>query len=161
MSAETIAVASDHAGFALKEVLKQELANGGYTVLDLGANNEESVDYPDFGAALADAVADGRASRGVAVCGSGIGISIAVNRHPGVRGALCHDNLGARMSRLHNDANVLCLSADMLGMRIIDRLVTLWLETPFDGGRHARRVDKIMAIEQGKHLAQHAPATDG
>ncbi len=143
MSAETIAVASDHAGFALKEVLKQELANGGYTVLDLGANNEESVDYPDFGAALADAVADGRASRGVAVCGSGIGISIAVNRHPGVRGALCHDNLGARMSRLHNDANVLVLGGRVIGVDVAKDCLQAFLNTEFEGGRHARRVEKL------------------
>lgn len=143
MSAETVAVASDHAGFALKEVLKQELADGGYTVLDLGTNNEESVDYPDFGAALAEAVADGRAGRGVAVCGSGIGISIAVNRHPGVRGALCHDSLGARMSRLHNDANVLVLGGRTTGVDVAKDCLQVFLSTEFEGGRHARRVEKL------------------
>jgi ribose 5-phosphate isomerase B len=143
MSAETIAVSSDHAGFALKEVLKQELTNGGYTVLDLGTNNEESVDYPDFGTALADAVADGRASRGVAVCGSGIGICIAVNRHPGVRGALCHDNLGARMSRLHNDANVLVLGGRVIGVDVAKDCLQVFLNTDFEGARHARRVEKL------------------
>ena len=143
VSSETVAVASDHAGFALKEVLKQELADGGYTVLDLGTHGEESVDYPDFGKALAEAVADGRAGRGVAVCGSGVGISIAVNRHPGVRGALCHDSLGTRLARQHNDVNVLVMGGRVTGVEVAKDCLQTFLNTEFEGGRHARRVEKL------------------
>ena len=143
MATETVAVAADHAGFGLKEILKQELVEGGYEVLDLGTGSEESVDYPDFGNALAEAVATGRAGRGVAVCGSGVGISIAVNRHPGVRGALCHDSLGARLARQHNDANVLVMGGRVIGVEVARDCLQTFLNTEFEGGRHARRVDKL------------------
>ncbi len=142
-TSETIAIASDHAGFELKNELKKDLMDLGYTVLDLGADNLESVDYPDFGYALAGAMKEGKAGRGVLVCGSGIGISIAANRHTEIRAALVHDALGARMSRLHNDANVICFGGRMVGADIARDCLKIFLETPFEGGRHARRVDKL------------------
>ena len=143
MPTETVAVASDHAGVELKEIVTQELAARGLEVLDLGTNSSESVDYPDFGHALGEAVADGRAARGVGICGSGIGISIAINRHPGVRAALCHDVEDARLSRQHNDANVLALGARTTGVEVAKECLKAFLDTPFDGGRHARRVEKL------------------
>ncbi len=140
---ETIAIASDHAGFELKNELKQDLMDMGFTVLDLGADSLESVDYPDFGYALAGAMKEGRAERGVLVCGSGIGISIAANRHAEIRAALVHDALGARMSRLHNDANVICFGGRMIGPDVARDSLRIFLETNFEGGRHSRRVDKL------------------
>jgi len=147
MAGATIAVASDHAGFDLKEILKRDLQQAGYAVLDLGTNSAASVDYPDFGHALADAVAAGKAEKGVAVCGTGIGISIAVNRNPKVRAALAHDVTSARLSREHNDANVLCLGARFLSEEEALGIIDVWLSTGFDGGRHATRVAKISALE--------------
>ncbi len=143
MAAETVALASDHGGFELKEVLKKELAAQGYKLLDLGTNSAGSVDYPDFGRALADAVATGKATKGVGICGSGIGISIALNRRPGVRAALVHDGLSARLSRMHNDANVLCLGARTTGIDVAKDCLSAFLSTSFEGGRHARRVEKL------------------
>ena len=143
MHAETVAVASDHAGVALKELLKEELAGRGYAVLDLGTSGDESVDYPDFGHALGEAVAVGKAARGVAVCGSGIGISIAANRHPGVRAALCRDVRDAMLARQHNDANVLALGGHVTAPDDARAVLKAFLETPFEGGRHARRVEKL------------------
>jgi len=143
MPAETVALASDHAGVELKEVLKSELAARGIEILDLGTNSTESVDYPDYGKALAEAVAAGRAGRGVAVCGSGIGISIAANRVPGVRAALCHDSLDARLSRLHNNANVLALGARTTGIDVARDCLAAFLDTEFEGGRHQGRVEKL------------------
>lgn len=143
MPAETVALASDHAGVELKEILKSELAARGIETLDLGTNSTESVDYPDYGKALAEAVAAGRAGRGVAVCGSGIGISIAANRIPGVRAALCHDSLDARLSRLHNNANVLALGARTTGIDVARDCLAAFLDTEFEGGRHQGRVDKL------------------
>jgi len=140
---ETIAIASDHAGFELKNELKQDLMDLGFTVLDLGADNLESVDYPDFGYALAGAMQEGKARRGVLVCGSGIGISIAANRHSDIRAALVHDALGARMSRLHNDANVICFGGRMVGPDVARDCLKIFLNTEFEGGRHSRRVDKL------------------
>ncbi len=140
---ETIAIASDHAGFELKNELKKDLIDLGYTVLDLGADNLESVDYPDFGYALAGAMKEGKAERGVLICGSGIGISIAANRHTEIRAAVVHDALGARMSRLHNDANVICFGGRMVGADTARDCLKIFLETSFEGGRHARRVDKL------------------
>lgn len=142
-TSETIAIASDHAGFELKKELKKDLIDLGYTVLDLGADNLESVDYPDFGYALAGAMKEGKADRGVLVCGSGIGISIAANRHTEIRAALVHDALGARMSRLHNDANVICFGGRMVGADVARDCLKIFLETSFEGGRHASRVDKL------------------
>lgn len=143
MSQETIAIAADHAGFELKDLLKGELEAAGYDVLDLGTNGPESVDYPDFADALAGAVTDGRASRGVLVCGSGIGISIAANRHKGVRAAAVYDETAARLARQHNDANVLALGARLTGVEIAKACLKTFLETEFEGGRHQRRVDKM------------------
>ena len=145
MTSETLVIASDHAGFELKQELAEELRAKGFDVLDLGTNNLDSVDYPDFGIALADAIASGKASRGVLVCGSGIGISIAANRNPAVRAALCHDVTTARLSREHNDANVIVLGARLIGRETASQSLAAFLETPFEGGRHQRRVDKLGA----------------
>ncbi len=143
MSKPAIAVASDHAGFELKNLLKSELESQGYAVTDLGAHSPESVDYPDFGKALGEAVASGHAEFGVAVCGSGIGISIAANRVPGCRAALVHDALSAKLSRQHNDANVIALGARLIGVDTAKDCLNVFLATPFEGGRHARRVAKL------------------
>jgi ribose 5-phosphate isomerase B len=140
---EAIAIASDHAGFALKEILKAELAQLGFKALDLGPDNEASVDYPDFANALAGALGDGRAKRGVLVCGSGIGISIAANRHRHIRAALIHDALGARLCREHNDANVLTLGARLIGVDVAKDCLKVFLTTDFAGGRHQNRVAKL------------------
>ena len=143
MSAKPIAIACDHAGFALKSELQKQLADLGCDVLDLGTNSEDSVDYPDFGFAVAKAIRDGKAETGVLVCGSGIGISMAANRYPEVRAALIHDALGARMSRQHNDANVICFGGRMIGAETAKDCLKVFLETEFEGGRHGRRVDKL------------------
>ena len=143
MSNETIAIASDHAGFSLKIMLKKHLEEQGYSVLDLGANDLKSVDYPDFGYALTSAINDGEAKRGVLICGSGIGISIAANRHPGIRAALVHDSLGAKMCRLHNDANVICFGGRMVGVDVAQDCLQIFLETKFEGGRHLQRINKL------------------
>ncbi|MBC8268228.1 MAG: ribose 5-phosphate isomerase B [Rhodospirillaceae bacterium] len=143
MSSETIAIASDHGGFELKNELKQVLSDLGFAILDLGADSMESVDYPDFGYAVAGALKQGLATRGVLVCGSGIGISIAANRHPVIRAALIHDALGAKLSRLHNDANVIVFGGRMIGPDLAKDCLRVFLETEFEGGRHARRVDKL------------------
>ncbi len=145
MCQHPIAFASDHAGFALKQELLGSVAERGVAVLDLGANSEEAVDYPDFGHAMAEAIRDGRAEVGVLVCGSGIGISIAANRHPEVRAALVHDQLGARLARRHNNANVICFGGRMTGTEVAKDALSAFLETEFEGGRHARRVDKLTA----------------
>lgn len=143
MGERAVALASDHAGFALKEAMKVHLQGTGVTVLDLGTHGPDSVDYPDFGYALAQAIQDGRADRGVAICGTGIGISIAVNRHPGMRAALCHDVTTARLARRHNDANVIALGGRIIGTDVAQECVDAFLETTFDGGRHGRRVTKL------------------
>jgi len=138
-----IAIGSDHRGFAVKAKLTQLLARLGHEVADLGTHDEDAVDYPDIAAAVSRQVAAGQADRGILICGSGIGMSMSANKFAGIRAALCHDDITAEMSRRHNNANVLCLSADLLGERLIDRMVEIWLETQFEGGRHARRVGKI------------------
>ena len=144
MSAESIVVASDHAGYELKETLKRELTNMGYEVLDLGTNDgTESVDYPDFGFAAAEAVESGRVTRAIIVCGTGIGISIAANRHSRVRAALCHDVDTARLSREHNDANVLALGGRTTDPELAKTCMKTFLETSYEGGRHDRRVAKL------------------
>jgi ribose 5-phosphate isomerase B len=142
-----IAVGSDHAGFGLKRELAPTLEAGGHEVIDVGTDSEESTDYPIYAAAAARLVAEGYADRAVLVCGSGVGVSIVANKVDGVRAVNAHDPDEAEMSRRHNDANVLCLSADLLGEELIDRMVKIWLETDFEGGRHARRVDKIVRFE--------------
>lgn len=143
LASETIALAADHAGLPLKRQLAEEIAAMGYEVLDLGTDSDSSVDYPDYGYKVAEAVAGGRASRGVVVCGSGIGISIAANRHPAIRAALCTDGLMARLAREHNDANVLALGARLVGIEVARDCLRAFLETEFSGGRHAGRVDKL------------------
>ncbi len=143
MSADICAIASDHAGYDLKEALKGHLAGHDLEVLDLGTDGPESVDYPDFAAALAAAVAEGRAARGVLVCGTGIGISIAANRNPAIRAALCHDTTTARLSRQHNDANVLVLGGRLIGEEVAKDCLSVFLSTAYEGGRHDRRVAKL------------------
>ena len=140
---EPVAIASDHAGYELKTLLAADLAELGYSVVDLGTHSTASVDYPDFGHAMARALADGEARRGVLICGSGIGISIAANRHAGVRAALCHDTVSARLSRQHNDANVLALGARLIGIEVAKDCLRTFLSTDFEGGRHQRRVEKL------------------
>lgn len=143
-----IALAADHAGFALKALLADALRAAGHTVLDLGAHSEASVDYPDYGYAVGHAVADGRARLGVAVCGSGIGISIAANRIAGARAALCTSGLMARFARTHNDANILVLGSRIIGPEVALDCLTEFLAAEFAGGRHAARVAKLDAPAQ-------------
>lgn len=139
----TIALASDHAGYALKALLVGELRAAGHAVLDLGPESDASVDYPDFGARAAAAIADGRAGRAIIVCGSGIGISIAANRHPAVRCALTTSGQMARLARQHNDANCLALGSRIIGVDVARDCVAEFLNTRFEGGRHAGRVAKL------------------
>jgi ribose 5-phosphate isomerase B len=143
MAGATIAVASDHAGFDLKEILIRDLQEAGYDVLDLGTHSTASVDYPDFGKAMADAIAAGRAGRGVLVCGTGIGISIAANRNPKVRAAVVHDVTSARLAREHNDANVVAFGQRLIGVETAREALRVFLKTPFEGGRHVARVAKL------------------
>lgn len=143
-----IVVASDHAGFALKDELAAWLRDHGHVVIDLGTHSTESVDYPEFGARLARAVASGEVERGVAVCGSGIGISIAVNRNPDCRCARVDDPLSARLAREHNDANVIALGGRLIGSDMAKACLTEFLDTGFAGGRHQRRVDQLSQLLQ-------------
>lgn len=143
MTANAVALAADHAGFELKNLLKTAIEERGLEVLDLGTHDGASVDYPDMAGALAAALAEGRAERGVLVCGTGIGISIAANRYRHVRAALCHDVTTVRLARRHNDANVLALGARVLGALTALDCLEAFLDTPFEGGRHQRRVDKM------------------
>jgi ribose 5-phosphate isomerase B len=142
-----VALGSDHRGFDVKRRIGHVLQQLGHEVLDFGPSSGESVDYPDFAFRVAEAVSEKRAERGILICGTGIGMCIAANKVKGIRAAPCHDSITAEMSRRHNDANVLCLSADLLGEELIDRMVRIWLETEFEGGRHARRVEKIRQHE--------------
>lgn len=143
MPPETVAIAADHAGFDLKELLKPELEALGFAVLDLGTGARDSVDYPDFADALAAALRDGRAQRGVLACGTGIGIAMAANRHRHLRAAVCHDATSARLARQHNDANVLALGARLIGPEAAKDCLHTFFTTAFEGGRHARRVAKF------------------
>ena len=147
MSLPAIAVASDHAGFELKSILAEELARLGHDLVDLGTNGVASVDYPDYARALAEALRAGRAAKGVLVCGTGIGISIAANRFPWIRAALIHDALGARMARQHNDANVICFGGRTTGSETAKDCLHVFLDTAFEGGRHASRVAKLANVE--------------
>lgn len=141
--AETIAIASDHAAIALKAELAAFAREAGHEVIDLGPNDGASVDYPDYGYRLAETVASGRATKGVALCGSGIGISIAVNRHPACRAALVSEPLSARLAREHNDVNVIAMGARLTGSDMAKACLAAFLATPFGGDRHQRRVDKL------------------
>ena len=143
MSEKSIVIACDHGGFDLKEEFKKVLNSKGFDVLDLGANSTESVDYPDYGAALANEIEKGSAAKGILICGSGIGISIAANRNPAVRAAVCHSGLTARLARQHNDANVLSLGARIIGLETALDCLNEFLTTEFEGGRHQRRVAKL------------------
>jgi ribose 5-phosphate isomerase B len=143
LSGRVIAFAADHAGVALKDTLVEEARAAGAEILDLGTHGSDSVDYPDYGAAMARAIADGRAPAGVVVCGTGIGISIAANRNPAVRAARCGDTTDARLARQHNDANVLALGARTVGVEVAKDCLNVFLTTEFEGGRHQRRVDKL------------------
>jgi len=145
---KTVAVGTDHGGYELKEMLKSYLGELGYAVVDCGTDSTASVDYPDFAFAVARLVAQGRAWRGIVVDGAGIGSCMAANKVPGVRAAMCYDQATAVNSREHNDANVLTLGAGLIGLNLARQIVKTWLETPHGGGRHARRVNKIMDIEQ-------------
>ena len=147
-STRVIAIGSDHGGFELKEQLKAYLRDWKYQVSDLGTNSAEAVDYPDFAEAVGNAVASGNAWLGIVLDSAGIGSAIAANKVPGVRAALCYDRATARNSREHNDANVLTLGAKLIAPEAAREIVALWLATPFGGGRHQRRLDKIRAIEE-------------
>ncbi len=142
-----IAIGSDHRGFEVKRRIVSLLERLGHEVVDMGPNSGENVDYPDYAFQVARAVSEHRVERGILICGTSIGMCITANKVRGVRAAPCHDSITAEMSRRHNDANVLCLSADLLGGELVDRMVKIWLETEFEGGRHARRVDKITRYE--------------
>jgi len=143
-----IALACDHGGYRLKEVIKSFLNELGVEYVDYGTFSEESVDYPDFALKAAKGIVSGEADRGIFICGTGIGISIAANKVRGIRAALCYNVYAAEMSRRHNDANVLCLGGRVLGEELAKKIVKVWLETPFDGGRHERRLRKISEIEE-------------
>lgn len=142
-----IAIGSDHRGYESKTRIVSILNQLGHEVHDVGPHSRDSVDYPDFAFEVARAVSEGRADRGILICATGIGMCIAANKVKGVRAAPCHDSITAEMSRRHNNANVLCLSADLLGDELIGRMARIWLETEFEGGRHARRVEKITRFE--------------
>jgi ribose 5-phosphate isomerase B len=143
-----VAIGADHGGFEMKEALKLDLAEQGYAVIDCGTNGKEAVDYPDYALAVAQLVSAGKAWRGIMIDGAGIGSCIAANKVPGVRAALAYDHATAVNSREHNDANVLTLGAGLIGLTLARQLAKTWLSTDFGGGRHAKRVDKIMAIEK-------------
>ena len=138
-----ISMGCDHGGYALKEHIKTYLEEKGHEILDCGTYSTESCDYPDFGRAAAQAVADGKCERGIVICTTGIGISIAANKVSGVRCALCSESFSAEMTRRHNDANMLAMGAGLTGKNMAERIVDVFLTTEFEGGRHQRRVDKI------------------
>ncbi len=145
-----LSIASDHAGLELKRELLEVMRGRGLEVVDLGAHSSESVDYPDFAALLARTIQSGAAERGVLVCGTGIGMSIVANKYRGIRAALCHTEFEARMSREHNDANVLCLGQRVVGAGVARAILEAFLDTPFAGGRHQKRVAKIADAEEGR-----------
>jgi ribose 5-phosphate isomerase B len=144
-----IAVGSDHRGVEAKKRLVPFVQQLGHEVIDMGPESSDSVDYPDYALRVAQAVGGQQVDRGILICGTGIGMCIAANKVKGVRAAPCHDSITAEMSRRHNDANILCLSADLLGADLMERMVRIWLATEFEAGRHARRVDKITRYENG------------
>src|SRR3972149_6426596 len=143
-----IAVGSDHRGHAIRPKVVALVKHLGHEVIDVGSGECEPVDYPDIANVVGHMVAGGEVDRGILIGGTGWGMCIAANKVPGVRAAPCHDDLTAEMSRRHNDLNVLCLSADLLGEKLIDRMIEIWLKTEFEGGRHARRVEKIASLEK-------------
>ncbi|MEE2675329.1 MAG: ribose 5-phosphate isomerase B [Planctomycetota bacterium] len=142
-----ISVGSDHRGYKVKAKILELLEQLGHSTSDAGANGDDSVDYPDIANTVSQNVSDGSSDRGILICGTGIGMAIAANKYKGVRAATCHDTVTAEMSRRHNNLNVLCLSADLFGERSVEQLVSIWLETEFEGGRHERRINKISDTE--------------
>ena len=144
-----IALGSDHRGYRVRRQLIELLNERGLGVMDLGAHSEDSVDYPDYALQVGEAIARGDADRGILICGTGMGMAMAANKISGIRATSVHDDFTAELSRRHNDSNVLCLSADLLGERLIEHILDVWLETEFEGGRHARRIDKVHDIERG------------
>ena len=146
-----IALSADHAGYLLKDELAAWLREQGHEIIDLGTNGPESVDYPRFGALLAETIANGRAERGVTVCGSGIGVGIAANRNPACRCAIVDEPLSARLARRHNDANAIALGARLIGIEMARACVEAFLSTEFEGGRHQRRVDQLSNVLQETH----------
>jgi ribose 5-phosphate isomerase B len=142
-----IAIASDHGGFDLKESVIVHLLNDGWKIDDLGPNNEDSVDYPDYGIKLAESIISKEVERGIVICGTGVGMSIVVNRFPGIRGTLCSDVYTAKMCREHNDSNILIMGGRVIGKGLAYKIVDTWLNTSFEGGRHQRRLDKINEID--------------
>lgn len=154
-----IALGSDHRGYQIKSRLIQALQAKSFEVIDEGTHTDASVDYPDFGEAVARRVSSGAADRGILICGTGIGMAITANKFSGVRAAPCYDEVMVEMSRRHNNVNILCLPGDLIGDRSIDDLVLMWLQTEFDGGRHADRVNKIQKIEHGNALVQSSQAS--
>jgi ribose 5-phosphate isomerase B len=146
MAERSVVIACDHGAVTMKEALLAHCQERGLQVVDLGTHGTESVDYPDMAAGLANALAEGRGDVGILLCGSGIGISIAANRFPFIRAALVHDAYGARMARQHNDANVICLGGRTTGLDIAREALDIFLDTGFEGGRHQRRVDKLLAL---------------
>jgi ribose 5-phosphate isomerase B len=144
-----VAIGSDHRGYQAKEAIKRFLIQMGHDVTDFGAGENQSTDYPDIAVPVCTAVSRKEADRGILLCGSGIGMSMTANKVCGIRAALCHDELTAEMSRRHNDANVLCMAGDLLGDELMRRMVDVWMATEFEGGRHERRIKKMMAIEKG------------
>ncbi len=149
MTNERIIIGSDHAGFEMKEAIGRYLAAKGYAVTDVGTKSAQSVDYPDFGALVARKVSMGEFPRGILVCGSGVGMAIVANRFSGVRAVVALDEETARMSRMHNDANILALAGRRTDVKTAERIVDVWLATAFEGGRHQSRIDKITRLEQG------------
>ncbi|NIP86188.1 MAG: ribose 5-phosphate isomerase B [Planctomycetales bacterium] len=143
-----ICVGSDHRGVGVKRQVCELVQRMGHEVEDVGVESTDSADYPDVAALVGEKISRGQAERGILICGTGIGMTIAANKFPGVRAAPCHDDITAEMSRRHNDLNVLCLSADLLDSKLVDHMVEIWLTTEFEGGRHARRVDKITALDR-------------
>ena len=142
-----ISVASDHRGFQIKEQIVDMLRDKGYEVDDAGTSGPDSVDYPDFAAIVAEKISNKTVDRGILICGTGIGMAIAANKFPGVRAAPCSDEVTAEISRRHNDLNVLCLSADLISPRTVERMIETWITTEFEGGRHLRRLQKISDLE--------------
>jgi ribose 5-phosphate isomerase B len=159
-----IAIGSDHAGFTTKEFIKEQITRLGHSCDDLGTNNQDSVDYPDFARAVACAVAKGQCERGILICGTGLGMCITANKIPGIRAVTCHNEFTAEMSRRHNDANILCLGARVLTPAQMEPIIKIWLATPFEAGRHARRLDKITESEKHpfcNHVSGDLPKRQG
>lgn len=154
MTAKKIGIASDHRGVQMKAQILAQIRDAGFEGVDFGPATDAQVDYPDFAALVSSKVASGEIDRGILVCGTGMGMCIAANKFDGVRAVTCHDDVTAEMGRRHNDANVMCLSADMLGDKLLSRIVEIFLNAEFEGAegsRHARRLDKIREIERSQH----------